>query len=472
MDRLIAAVRRVHRLLEAIRVRVQPQEGHWIYRLWQGEAQQEADRDFVRDADRFMIQQEPLRARILLRALLGVALLFVLWSAVVKIDEVTKGDGKVIPSRQLQVLQSLDGGIVSQIAVTEGQQVEAGQLLLQIDSTRFESSARENRAQYLSLAARAARLQAIGEGTPFSPDPEVAKEDPKTVAEERELYETATHELNAQVSIAQQQMAQRQQELSEARARQAQAAQAYELAAKEYSVTKPLLASGAVSEVDLLRLERDVARFKGERDVAAAQIARAQAAIAEASRKIQEVELNVRNTARKEYSETMAKMNALAQSSTGLNDRVKQSAIRSPVKGTVKRLLVNTVGGVVQPGRDIVEIVPSEDQLVLEARVLPKDIAFLRPGQKAMVKFTAYDFSIYGGLEATLEHIGADSVTDERGNTFYVVRVRTVKSHLGANLPIIPGMVAEVDIITGEKSILSYLMKPVLRAKQGALTER
>ncbi|HJV54147.1 MAG TPA: HlyD family type I secretion periplasmic adaptor subunit [Noviherbaspirillum sp.] len=472
MPRLIALARRAHRLLEAIRVRIQPKEGHWITRLWRDESQQEADRDFVRDADRFMIQQEPLRARILLRALLGVVLLFILWAAVVSIDEVTKGDGKVIPSRQLQVLQSLDGGIVSNIAVAEGQQVEAGQLLLQIDSTRFESSVRENRAQYLSLAARAARLQAIGEGTPFSPDPQVAKEDPQTVADERDLYETATHELNAQISIARQQMEQRQQELTEARARQAQAAQAYELAAKEYSVTKPLLASGAVSEVDLLRLERDVARFKGERDVAAAQISRAQAAIAEASRKIQEVELNVRNTARKEYSETMAKMNALAQSSTGLTDRVKQSAIRSPVKGTVKRLLVNTVGGVVQPGRDIVEVVPSEDQLVLEARVLPKDIAFLRPGQKAMVKFTAYDFSIYGGLEATLEQIGADSVTDEHGNTFYVVRVRTVKSYLGPDLPIIPGMVAEVDIITGEKSILSYLMKPVLRAKQGALTER
>lgn len=472
MNRLIALARQVHRLLEAIRGRLQPGEGHWLNRLWQGAAQPETDSDFVHDADRFMLQQEPLRARIMVRALLGVALLFVLWAAVVKIDEVTKGDGKVIPSRQLQVLQSLDGGIVSKILVAEGQQVDAGQLLLQVDSTRFESSVRENRSQYLSLAAKAARLQAIGEGTPFSPSPEVTKEDPKTVAEERQLYETATHELEAQISIARQQMAQRQQELTEARARQSQASQAYELAAREYNVTKPLLASGAVSEVDLLRLERDVARFKGERDVAAAQISRAQAAIAEANRKIQEVELNVRNTARKEYSDTMAKMNALAQTSTGLSDRVKQSAIRSPVKGTVKRLLVNTVGGVVQPGRDIVEIVPSEDQLLLEARVLPKDIAFLRPGQKAVVKFTAYDFSIYGGLDATLEHIGADSVTDERGNTFYTVRVRTAKSFLAGHLPIIPGMVAEVDIITGEKSILTYLIKPVLRAKQGALTER
>jgi adhesin transport system membrane fusion protein len=155
-----------------------------------------------------------------------------------------------------------------------------------------------------------------------------------------------------------------------------------------------------------------------------------------------------------------------------LADKVKHAAIRSPVKGTVKRLLVNTVGGVVQPGRDLVEVVPLDDALILEAKVSPKDIAFLRPGQPAMVKFTAYDFSTYGGLEAKLDHIGADSITDEKGVTFFLVKVRTNKSSLGANLPIIPGMVAEVDIITGQKSILAYLLKPVLRAKQGALTER
>lgn len=157
-----------------------------------------------------------------------------------------------------------------------------------------------------------------------------------------------------------------------------------------------------------------------------------------------------------------------------LEDRVKQSEIRSPVNGTVKQLLVNTVGGVVQPAKDIVEIVPSDDALLLEAKVTPRDIAFLRPGQKALVKFTAYDFSIYGGLEATLEHIGADTITDEKGNAFYIVRVRTTKNSLGeaGKMPIIPGMVAEVDILTGKKSILSYLMKPILRAHANALTER
>ena len=471
MKFLLAFFKPIHWFFEAIRVRVQPGENSRVNR-WLTADVDEVDSDFVRDADRFMLQQEPLRARILVRALLGVFVLFVVWAAVVKVDEVTRGDGKVIPSRQLQVLQSLDGGIVSQINVAEGDVVDAGQVLLQIDSTRSESLFRENRAQYLSLSAKAARLYALGEGKPFEPPADVEQEAPKTVEDERSLYEAASNEMQAQIAIARQQLAQRQQELSEARVRQSQASQALDSVSKEYAVTKPLLTSGAVSEMDLLRLERDMVRFRGERDVASAQIARAQAAIAEATRKIQEVELNVRNTARREYSETMAKLNALIESSTGLEDRVTQSAIRSPVKGTVKRLLVNTVGGVVQPGRDILEIVPSEDQLLLEAKVLPKDIAFLRPGQKAMVKFTAYDFSIYGGIDATLEHIGADSVTDERGNTFYIVRVRTNRPSLSDDLPIIPGMVAEVDIITGEKSILSYLLKPVLRAKQAALSER
>jgi adhesin transport system membrane fusion protein len=469
-ERWLARAGRLHGWLEAIRRRTQPAVDR-LLRDWQ----QEKDRpeaDFVADADYYMVHQEPLRARILVRALGLVMVLFLIWAAIAQVDEVTKGEGRVIPSRQLQVLQSLDGGIVSEIAIHDGQIVEAGQLLLQVDSTRFESSAREGRAQYLSLLAKSARLRAIAENKPFEPPADVVKEDPETVEAERRLFETRTSELQAQLSISRQQLAQRQQELAEARAHREQAAKAHDLTARELEVTKPLISSGAVSEVELLRLERDVSRFRGERDMASAQISRVQAAISEASRKIEEVELNFRNDARKDLAETMGKLNALSETNVGLEDRVKHSAIRSPVKGTVKRLLVNTVGGVVQPGRDLVEVVPLDDALLLEAKVLPKDIAFLRPGQRAVVKFTAYDFSVYGGLEAKLEQIGADSVTDDKGNTYYVVRVRTDRPSLGENLPIIPGMVAEVDIVTGQKSILAYLLKPVLRAKQAALTER
>ena len=354
----------------------------------------------------------------------------------------------------------------------EGQAVEAGQLLFRIDATRFVSSVRENRVQYLALLTKAARLKALAEGSPFEAPPEAVQEDPQLLEQERSLYQAKRNELDAQLGIARQQLAQRNQELVEIRSRREQAAQGYDLTARELALNKPLVSSGAVSEVELLRLERDVGRYRGERDQAAAQIVRVQSAISEASRKIQELEITFRNTARNELADTMSKLNSLSEGSTALSDRVIRAEVKSPVKGTLKRVLVNTVGGVLQPGKEIAEIVPADDALLLEARISPKDIAFLRPGQKALVRFTAYDYVIYGGLDAMVEHIGADTILDEDGKAYYLVRVRTLKSSLGKNLPIIPGMVAEVDVLTGKKSVLSYLLKPVLRAKSYALTER
>ncbi len=428
--------------------------------------------DWAGDADWARLQQEPLRARALLRLGALAVLLLIVWAAFAEIDEVTRGEGKVIPSRQLQIVQSVDGGVVEEVAVREGEVVEAGQLLMRVDPTRFVSSLRENQAEYLALQAKAARLEALTQGTPFEPPPGVEAQAPDIVAHERRLYQSSRDEMAAQLSIARDQLSQRQQELNEVRARQEQAGRAFQLAQQELDVTRPLKASGAVSEVDLLRLERDVARLRGERDQAAAQISRIQAAIAEATRKIQEVELNVRNQLRNELSDTMARLSSLSEGSRSLADKVKHAEIRSPVRGTVQRLLVTTVGGVVQPGKEVVEVVPLDDALVLEARVTPQDIAFLRPGQAALVKFTAYDFAVFGGLDAILEHISADTVVDDKGNAAYVVRVRTTASSLGDDLPIIPGMVAQVDILTGKKTILDYLLKPVLRAKANALTER
>jgi membrane fusion protein, adhesin transport system len=470
LPRLIKIGTRIHAWLERIRQRAEPGIERVLGKL--PDDTQGVDADFMADADVAMLYQEPLRARRMLRVTGIVVVLFLLWAAIAHVDEVTRGEGKVIPSRQLQVLQSLDGGVVSEILVHEGDLVQANQLLLKVDATRFVSSVRESQSQYISLLVKAARLRALSDDKPFDPPSEAIKADPDTVAQEQQLYEARRAELDNIIGIARQQLSQRQQELNEAHAKRDQAAQSYELAAKELSVTKPLIQSGAVSEVELLRLERDVNRFRGDRDMAAAQITRIQAAIGEAQRKIEDVQYNFRNDAGKELSETMAKLNALSEGEVGLSDKVKRSELRSPVKGTVKRLLVNTVGGVVQPGKDIIEIVPLEDDLLLEARVQPKDIAFLRPGQPAMVKFTAYDFSIYGGLEGTLEQIGADTETDDKGNSFYVVRVRTARPDFGKNLSIMPGMVAEVDIRTGRKSILSYLLKPVLRAKYYALSER
>ncbi|MBY0445519.1 MAG: HlyD family type I secretion periplasmic adaptor subunit, partial [Burkholderiales bacterium] len=327
--------------------------------LFQGEVHDVIDHnDFVADADWVIVEQSPRGARILVWTSALTVFVVLLWAGLAKIDEVTRGEGKVIPSRQIQVIQSLDGGIVKEILVREGQQVKIGQLLITIDPTRFVSSFKENRAQYLSLKAKAARLEALSSGLPFIVPAEVQTESPEIVVQERSLYESRKAEMNALISGAQQQLVQRGQELNEARARREQAGQGYALTLRELEATKPLLKSGAVSDVEILRLERDVSRYLGERDSAGSQIPRIQSAMSEAGSKIREVELTFRNQARSELGETVGKLNSLTEGSVALADRVKQSEIRSPVNGTVKQLQVNTVGGVVQPGKDIIEVVP------------------------------------------------------------------------------------------------------------------
>lgn len=431
-----------------------------------------AHSEWASDADWTRLQQEPLRAQRLLRIAFVALVLLLVWAAFAEIDEVTRGEARVVPTSQVQVVQSVDGGVVKEIHVKEGDVVSAGQLMLRVDPKRFESNMQESRVNQLALQAKVLRLQALTRGTSFTPSPELMREVPDVVAQETRLYESRRAEINAQVSISQNQLSQRQQELNEVRARREQAERGMELMMREINATRPLVASGAVSEVEVMRLERESARLRGDRDQATAQIARVQAAILEASRKIEEVTLTSRNQMSAELSETMSKVASLSESGKALEDKVKQADIKSPVRGTVKRLLVNTAGAVVQPGKEVVEVVPLDDALILEVKILPKDIGFLRPGQVAMVKFTAYDFAIYGGLEADVIHIGADSVLDDKGNAFYTIRVRTHKPSLGPGLFIIPGMVAQVEILTGKKTILSYLLKPVLRAKANALTER
>jgi membrane fusion protein, adhesin transport system len=427
---------------------------------------------FEDEAQQLLHTRGPRRSRWIVYAALGVTALMVVWAALAKVDEVTKGDGRVVPSRQLQVVQSLDGGVVTQILVREGQVVEAGQVLLQVDETRATSGVRESAAQGFALKARAARLRALADGTAYAPPQPSTQEERRVVDDERQLFSSRQTETQTTMSIVRQQISQRQNELTEVTARRNAGQRSLELVQQELNQTRPLLATGAVSQVDVLRLERDITRNRGEVDQASAQMARIGAAIGEAQRKLQEVELAARNEARKEMAEVNAKLNALNEGAVALVDRVDKAQVKSPVRGRVQRLLANTVGGVVTPGKDIVEIVPLDDTLVLDARVAPRDIAFIRPDQSAMVKFTAYDFAVYGGLVAKVENISPDSVVDEKGNAFYVVRVRTTKPTLGLNLPLIPGMTAEVDILTGRKSILSYLLKPVLRVKDNALKER
>ncbi|MEH6519094.1 MAG: HlyD family type I secretion periplasmic adaptor subunit [Halioglobus sp.] len=428
--------------------------------------------DWQGDAHRAFVEQQPLRARALLYGVAIIVVALVIWAALAKIDEVTRGQGKVIPSKQIQVVGSQDGGIVTEILVKEGDIVKEGQMMVRLDQTRSESTFRENRAEFQALSVKEARLRAVVDKTEFVPDPELVKVVPRIVNQEIAIYTSSQGELSLRVQIAQEQLLQRREELTEITARERQMARSLELTQRELSKTRPMMASGAVSEIEILRLERQVNELSGERQQAAAQLQRIKSSITEAERKIEEVELEFVNEVRQELTDTITRMNALEEAGTGLSDRVKQTNVRSPVNGTVKQLYYNTIGGVVLPGKEIIEVVPLDDTLLLEVRIRPKDIAFLIPGQKALVKLTAYDFVVYGGLEGTVEHIGADTVVDEEGNPFYEVNVRTKEPNMGEDKPIIPGMTVEVDILTGKKTILAYLMKPVLRAKQYALTER
>ncbi|MBY4599162.1 HlyD family type I secretion periplasmic adaptor subunit [bacterium BD-1] len=429
--------------------------------------------DMVADAQWAVGQQQARGSRLLVWASLLVVLALIVWASVGHIDEVVRGQGQVVPSRQIQVVQSLDGGLVEEILVRTGETVQAGQVLLRIDPTRYSASLGENKAESLALQARAARLEALATGKPFLVPDELVRAAPEAVGMERRTWESRTQELNTNVSIARDQLGQRQQELRATQAQQDQATASCNLTTEELNVTRPLLKSGAVSEVDLLRLQRDVVRYCGEARSASAQLGRIRAAISEAERKIREAELTIRNQASAELSETRTKLSTLAQGQRALADRVKLAEVRAPVRGTINNLLVNTVGGVVQPGKDILDIVPSDDTLLLEVQISPRDIGFLHFGQKAQVKFTAYDFAIYGGLAGKVEQIGANTITDDRGNTFYIVKVRTERANVGDDSrPVIPGMQAEVHILTGRRTLMHYLLKPILRAKSNALTER
>jgi adhesin transport system membrane fusion protein len=433
------------------------------------------DIDLVTDIRSSILAQHPRGGRVILWAVLLLFVAGVFWASVSEIEEVTRGMGKVIPASQIQMVQNLEGGILSEILVKVGDTVKKDQLLLRIDETRFSSSFQQNRAKYLANKAKAARLQAETSGSPFRVPADVLKERPEISAREQELYESRRNELRSSLEIKQQQIVQRKNELKELNTKLTELSKSYEFYQKELKLTRPLVPQGAVSEMELLRLERQASELQGEIEQTKQAIPRAQSKIDESLVAFKELQLSFHNKAKAELNEVSAQLGEDAATSIALQDRLTRTAVRSPVNGTVNRLMINTVGGVVQPGMNLVEIVPTEGTLLVEAKIPPRDIAFLRPNLPATVKFTAYDFTIYGGLEAKLEQISADSITDDKGNSYYLVQLRTGKNYLGPKtnpLPIIPGMIATVDIQTGKKTILSYLLKPVLRAKYMALRER
>jgi len=435
----------------------------------------EEDVDFATDIRATILSQTPQGGRLIIWATLILLVIFLIWASFSELEEVTRGEGKVVPSSHVQIIQNLEGGIISEILVNVGDTVKKDQLLLRMDETRFSSSFKENRAKYLSNKAKSARLKAEATGTALILPDDVLKERPDIAARERQLYDSRRMELGSSAEIKRQQVNQRSQELKELDAKLVELNRTYTLLQKEISMIKPLVKKGAASDVEVLQLERQASQMEGEIARIRHDIPRAQSKLEESQIAVRELNLNYRNKSNAESNEVLRELDESASSSLALKDRLDRTSVRSPIDGIVNRVMVKTVGGVVQPGMDLVEIVPMHGNLVVEAKIKPADIAFLRPGLKATIKFTAYDYTIYGTLNAELESVGADSITDDKGNSYFIVRLRTDKNYLGTTkkpLPIMPGMVTTVDILTGKKSVLSYILKPVLKARSVALRER
>jgi membrane fusion protein, adhesin transport system len=408
-------------------------------------------------------------------ALCALLVAFVVWAWFAVMNEFAIGQGRVIPARKVQVVQNLEGGIVRAIAVREGQHVRQGDVLLSIDPTGPGAQLGEAKEKIAGLSALMARLDAELKGTtPFFPA-DVAARRPDLIANELALFESRRREIESALSGLDLQIRQREQEVVETKSKITNLGNGLSIARRELSLIRPLLASGAASRIEGLRAESRVNETEGLLSAAELALPRIEAALAEAKDKRVEKSQTYRADALAKLSQADTEITGLNQAIRSNEDRIRRTDMKAPVNGVVKTVHVTTIGQVVQPGLSAVEIIPVDETLLVEAQVKPQDIAFLRPGLDAIVKLSAYDFTIYGGLTAKLEHIGADSITNDKGETYYMIKVRTDANallHQGKELPIIPGMVADVEVKTGQKTVMQYLLKPVTRMRQQALRER
>jgi len=451
--------------------------------------------EFIDSAAESALLDTPQSSRILLWGVACFVVIAIVWAYFAELDEITRGEGSVIPSQQVQVVQYLEGGILKEVFVREGVQVDAGQALLRVDETRFLSDFRgqAQEAAYLevSVARHTAELASVlvGDGLLVDDWKVQAKVQPQSIMlddawktqhpqlfqREQAQLEEYLRNLTNQLDILGRQIEQRVQEERELTSKVSHLLRSYRLSQQEIAMTRPLAEEGVIPKIELIKLERDLNNYKQELEGARLLLPKVQLSIQEAIAKRREIALNARSESQQKLNESQAQLSQSNEAQVSLRDRVDRTTVVSPVQGTIKTISVNTIGGVIQPGMDLVEIVPTEDHLLIEAKVSPKDIGFLRPGLGAVVRLTAYDFSIYGGLKGKLQHISADTIEDEKGNIYYLIRVRTDNTDLGKgnnSLPIIPGMMATVDIMTGKKSVLDYLLKPIFKAQQQALRER
>lgn len=429
-------------------------------------------------ADKFLVTDEelPLYRHIQLLTIVGAVLVFIIWASFAHLEQVTRGDGKVIPSSEIQIIQHQEGGIVDEFMVKEGDKVQMGQILMRLKDVGANADLGASTQKYGGLQARITRLQAEAEGL-SSPDfpEELMKTVPESVQQELNTFRANRLKLDSETSVLRSQLNQRQQEVNEIQTKISDINRVVSLAQEEIDMIKPLVDKGSAPKRDLLQMDQQMATHRTELNGLRAALPRARAAVAEAQARLADAATQFKATAQAELAQTQIEFQTIGQTLGALEDKKDRTDIRSPVDGIVKDLKINTVGGVVKPGDEVVEIVPADDQLLVEARVRPSDIAFIYPGQKATVKLTAYDFAIYGGLPAEVVDISADTITNEKGESFYRVKVRTkvtTLKHNGQELPIIPGMVATIDILTGERTVMEYMLKPFIKTLDSAMGER
>ncbi len=432
------------------------------------------DYEYVQALSEAVLMTTPSRIRTVLYLWLAAIFLFIVWAAFSQVDEISRGTGEVVSSAHNKMIQHLEGGIVQQILVKEGQSVTKNQVLLKIKNEKSTSSFASNTMEAYALQAKLVRLKAEGLGGAFSEGNVSAALQPY-IDNERALFNSNRLDLNAQISGLSEKLTQSRQSLSEAKSTKAHLRHSLDLINEEVRMTGPMVEKGVKSRVDYLKLQRDANQAEDQYQSTSLSIPRLASVIQETARSIEEAWAKFRADAQTQYNETLSKLQTLQANGTALSDEVDRTTVRSPMDGVVQSLFVHTIGGVVKPGDDLIEIVPRGERLVAEVKIKPSDIAFIYPGQRAVVKLSAYDFSIYGALEGKVSLISADTQTNKKEDVYYIVQIVTDKSyiqHNGKRLTILPGMTVNADIITGRKSVLDYILKPILKTKQNMLSER
>lgn len=403
----------------------------------------------------------------------------VAWASFAEVDEIARGDGKIIPASKTQIIQASEPGVVQEIAVTIGQVVKKNDLIIRLDNTFNTSSLGEQQAKARALQTRIARLKFEQTGKlegAFPCPPEIQKVAPEICDNEQKLLVARRDNFEVKLSVLKSRLDQREKELDEANANADRLTKNLAVSDQEAKLVEAMVKKGLMARTEQLRVEREQTELNGQLALAGETIKKAMSAITEAKLQVDELGLQLQQEALSDLTEALADLSVVDETIRGATDKVARTDIRSPVDGIVNTLDINTVGAFVQPGAVVAGIVPTSETLLVEARVSPRDVAFIRPGQDALIKVTAYDFSIFGGIEGKVSNITADSLVDQKtGEPYYQVRVATDKSTLtrdGKTYSIIPGMICSVDIKTGRKTILTYLMKPINKAREEAMSER